>query len=118
MDIRKLMTGYTPELASGTADVVGDIFQSSSGMLKTNVNNLVVVSPQQGEPTKHKIRTTLDMKFRVWTLHQDMNHTALSQIAYMIDNNKLRNAVCVIRVLLGKVGLYLRVHCRVLGRAS
>ena len=92
IDIRKLMTGYTPELASASEDVIADILSSCPGVIKASVKP--VVTPQQGEPSKHKNRPTLDMKFRVWTLHQDMNHTSLSKIAYMVDHNKLRNATC------------------------
>jgi len=63
-------------------------------------DNRQIVPPFQSSIQKRKKEPTTDVLFRVWTMHDDMNHTSLSTMAYMAKMGTLKHVTCTAEEIL------------------
>jgi len=109
VDIRKLISGYFPEYIQPLERINqgegSTLTRSSAGIteMKCLLSEQLELAPEAGRYKEKRIhdvhkkrstRLTLDIIFRVWNLHNNMNHVALSTIAYMLKMGTLKNATC------------------------
>jgi len=113
VDVRKLMESYMPKYVPAVGETGPDVFGACNGVLeKAHVQHrrmsggrgvshkIQPVVPQSATIEKRKFPPTIDVKARVWTMHNDMNHTALSKMAYMVDQMTLLNPTCTAKEIM------------------
>ena len=101
VDIRKLMDAYMPTYVPAPGESGPGVFGACNGVVEKlgmqhrrpnggrgvshKIRPAVPVSSQLSTVEKRKFPATIDVKSRVWNMHNDMNHTALSKMAYMVE---------------------------------
>ena len=65
--------------------------------------------------TRRKTKPSASASLRVWRLHENMNHTALTTLAIMVQQLILRNAYCTaVEILLARTSRLLGMcDCKV-----
>ena len=92
IDIRKLMASYMHEYVAQSDDIP---IITQGLILGSNVAHLLKSSPVeetiivQPPTTRRKRQPTADMLFRVWGLHERMNHINLTTLALMVEKKLL-----------------------------
>lgn len=95
IDIRKLLASYMPEYVRQPNDM---LMLAQEIYLNDNEAYLANASPVESDKivplpgARRKRQPTTDILFRVWRLHERMNHVNLTTLAYMVDKKLLGEA--------------------------